>query len=224
MGRSKLIAVISVLLSLVCVILSAYLYRYNARLDEQIKNRDELISGMRQKQDSIYKDTTVFKTSSITFDNKEITTEELIRYANNLHREISELKDSIQYYETYYELSMRTNHAKFDVSVDGGKVRYIYTSKKHVDVDSVNILLDKRTKMANEHIYKYNKLVDEHNKLRENFDRYEKAINKYGIKFQDIDSTSYYIVAPRVDSALILFPYYRKKLKYDANKNMWEIK
>ena len=48
-------------------------------------------------------------------------------------------------------------------------------------------------------------------------------VQRYNINIENIDSTRFIIEAQEIDSALILLPYYRDKLKYIPEKNAWQI-
>ena len=100
----------------------------------------------------------------------------------------------------------------------------------------------------NETVVKYNSLIKEHNDLVKRYNElvviynnwsgdisYSKAlkaaldqINKlYDINYEIIkDSTAYKIVippSPKIDSALVLLPYFRGNLKRDDESNEWII-
>ena len=48
------------------------------------------------------------------------------------------------------------------------------------------------------------------------------VINRYPIFFRQ-DSNSVFISSPQIDSALMLLPYYRDNLEYDAENKTWSI-
>lgn len=48
------------------------------------------------------------------------------------------------------------------------------------------------------------------------------AKRNYDISFKETDSYIT-IMAPRLDSALLLLPYYKNKIQYDTNKKMWNV-
>ena len=52
--------------------------------------------------------------------------------------------------------------------------------------------------------------------------RLELILKNYPIELWQ-DSNMLYIKAPKLDSALMLLPYYRDNLKYDADKKTWNI-
>ncbi|RGT50917.1 hypothetical protein [Bacteroides intestinalis] len=60
------------------------------------------------------------------------------------------------------------------------------------------------------------------NENRLNIQKLSMAKNNYGINFKE---TSKYITifAPRLDSALLLLPYYKEKIHYDKDRDVWTI-
>ena len=105
-----------------------------------------------------------------------------------------------------------------------------YISENEKLVDKYNQLVRDHNKLIKE----YNELVNLYNKKSGNIaysDALEAAldlINKnYGINYEIInDSTSYKVVVPpsqKIDSALMLLPYFRENLHYDEQSGKWVI-
>jgi len=81
-------------------------------------------------------------------------------------------------------------------------------------------------RIRNGEIVKYNELVDENDKLKKEQDILQRKLNlvqrNYNITFDETDK--YFTVhAKQIDSALLLLPHYRDKLKYDPKEQSWTI-
>ena len=61
------------------------------------------------------------------------------------------------------------------------------------------------------------KNVNRHNELKLSLAR-----RNYDISFKETDSYIT-IMAPKLDSALLLLPHYKNKIQYDANKKTWSV-
>lgn len=125
----------------------------------------------------------------------------------------------------------------------------ILTSKEVVE--RYNSLIGEFSQYINENeklVDKYNQLVRDHNKLIKDYNELVNLYNKksgdkaysdalkaaldlinknYGIDYEIInDSTSYKVVVPpsqKIDSALMLLPYFRENLHYDEKSGKWVI-
>lgn len=214
----------SVLILLLLISLASSIYNIH-KLDNQLIEKDAQISEIKKMKSerSLKIDTLVQKIQkeiSFTRGGKKISADEIVVYTNELNKEIESLKDSLDYYKTYFLLSQKNNSATYSVKREKNQIKYSLTTKS-INTDTLNNLLENTKKIIT-------KLENEKNDISLKLKMYQKAIDKYGIEFKDVveteNSISYYIVAPKVDSALLIFPVYKNKLKYNTKKNLWEIR
>mgnify|MGYP003610022116 CR=1 FL=1 len=214
----------SVLILLLLISLASSIYNIH-KLDNQLIEKDAQISEIKKMKSerSLKIDTLVQEIQneiSFTRDGKKISADEIVVYTNELNKEIESLKDSLDYYKTYFKKKKKNNSATYTVKREKNQIKYSLTTKS-INTDTVNNLLENTKKIIT-------KLENEKNDISLRLKMYQKAIDKYGIEFKDVvetqNSISYYIVAPKVDSALLIFPVYKNKLKYNTKKNLWEIR
>ncbi|MFV0586908.1 hypothetical protein [Bacteroides reticulotermitis] len=221
MKKNKIIHIIINLLFCLSLILIIYLLNYNYRLIEQIKSRDILISVI-QKKDSLnnISDTilSVWEGGKSALVNDEhISIKELLHYSNDLYKKVSVLEDSLSFYRMYYKMTNSFYGGEFKGEKDGNKIRYQYLGKNVNKMDSVlKSNLERMASIENEKI-----------KLSAKLAMYQKAIDKYHIRFDNYkeysDYIEYQIRSEQIDSALMLLPYFRNRLTYNAKKGYWEI-
>jgi len=81
-------------------------------------------------------------------------------------------------------------------------------------------------RIKNGEIVKYNELVDKNDELEKERDILQRKLNlvlkNYNITFVETDR-SITIHAEQIDSALLLLPHYKDKLKYDPKEKSWII-
>jgi len=81
-------------------------------------------------------------------------------------------------------------------------------------------------RIKNGEIVKYDELVNENNKLEKERDILRQKLNlvqrNYNITFEETEK-SIMIHAAQIDSALLLLPYYKDKLKYNPTEKTWTI-
>lgn len=194
---------------------------YIDRLENQIIERDSLISRLTIsealvkeyfdiEQDSL--------TNEITYTLKPSKQDPVQIVYRNMSETFQAGKDIL----TSEEVVKRYN------SLIGEFSQYVNENEKLVD--KYNQLVRDHNKLVKD----YNELVNLYNKKSENNAYYEalKAaldlINKnYGINYEiKRDSTAYKIVlppSPKIDSALILLPYFRENIHYDEQLGKWFI-
>lgn len=196
---------------------------YIKGLEHQIANRDSLIKEIQTSN------LTSKPLDSILHNapRNNISTDDLIRYTNDLVKRNNIIEDSLEFYRTYYNLSKRSTNPNFSVKNEGNSRTYSYQSRS-LDIDTVNsILKSGLEKSSREWSSKLNEEYKRSTELENKLNMYKKAIDKYGIQFNNIkkegNTISYDIEAPQVDSALLLLPFYRKELKYDSKKRQWTI-
>lgn len=205
MKRSSLIFI---LLSFLCVSISLNFYQasYSEELNEQISKRDTLIRT--ERIDHISHDTIkIHHYTSYSIDGQEISFEDLFDMLLKMEKERNTYRDSCNYYKNYYSISQKHHNVDFKEERHGDTVIYSYNmapSQDMVKIDStINSLAT--TKAIFDRVCK----------------RYDiSVINqevRNGVLYFDIQ-------AQKLDSALMLLPYYRHKLKYDSKKKIWRIK
>ncbi len=198
---------IYMLFLLVCSFaINLFLFDYSSKLEDQVAERDTLIQTVQVHKilhDSIY----IHTRDIYRIGDKEISFEDLIDVVRKLQEEKNLYHDSCNYYKKYYQLSQKYHKDEFKEVRRGDTIVYSYkTEPKHdmVKVDStINSLLTTKA------IF---------NSVCQQYD-----INVVNIK--ENNGTLYFdIQAQKLDSALMLLPYYRHKLKYDSKKKVWKIR
>ena len=184
---------------------------YNYSLEKQVKERDALILNMSKDKygqnktiDTITQEI-LKEVTYITNDGERLTSEDIIRYTNSLINEMNLIQDSLRYYKAYYELSQRNYNHTF-------KEEKTLFSSKYEFVGSVpdTIQIEKMKKELK------NLIVENH--------KQEKALDHYGIVIRDIpNSNEFTYYSQKVDSAMVLLPYYRDKLKLSNDGKSWII-
>ena len=127
--------------------------------------------------------------------------------------------------DMYNELQKENNKLKTDISdllwSDSVLNKIIF-----IEIDSINKAKKTSLYLKNGEVVKYNELIVELDELHKKVFLLESKINliqkKYDIAFEETDK-NISISALRVDSALLLLPYYRDKLEYDSNGQFWNI-
>ncbi|HBN05027.1 MAG: hypothetical protein VB024_10775 [Dysgonamonadaceae bacterium] len=228
MNKSAVSILVSVFLLLVftCSIIGfVYTYNYADTLKWELENRDRLIESLNHK-DSIMQNmlNERYSIDSIAREKSVISSGELVRYANELSKENSELfgtinslNDSLSYYKIYYGYNQRAFNHKYTVvrNASGGR---------NFSFEPNAVPKDLYSKCKEENSVKSKEIFE----LSTELTRYKRVLDWYKI---DINNTSrkgdiqypgpYY--APTLDSALMLLPVYREKLKYDKNKKQWSV-
>lgn len=235
MGKSKLenifLIITSNMKSIILILIggisvglfSGHYFLYSLDLEKQIASRDSLINTIQKAR--IEKEPSDSISSGVI--RNDVSTDDLIRYTNKLIAEMNHLNDSLSYYRAYYNLSRKTSKPDFTVEKVGNVRKYTYQPKS-VDIDSLKgIIRSGVEESSKELITKLNESYKVNADLHTQLNMYKRAIDKYGIIFSNVKSEgntiSYIIEAPQVDSALMLFPHYRKELKYDSKKKQWTI-
>ena len=200
---------IYILFLLVCSFaINLFLFDYSSKLEDQVAERDTLIQTVRDHtilHDSIY--ITEHTRDIYRIGDKEISFDDLIDMVRKLQEEKNLYIDSCNYYKKFYQLSQKNHIEGFKEERRGDTIIYSYkTTPKHnmVKVDSTINSLSTTKAIFNRVCQRYD-------------------INIVNIKEQN--GTLYFdIQAQKLDSALMLLPYYRHKLKYDSKKKVWKIR
>ena len=188
--------------------INLFLFDYSSKLEDQVAERDTLIQTVRDHtilHDSIY--ITEHTRDIYRIGDKEISFDDLIDMVRKLQEEKNLYRDSCNYYKKFYQLSQNNHIEGFKEEHRGDTIIYSYkTTPKHnmVKVDSTINSLSTTKAIFNRVCQRYD-------------------INIVNIKEQN--GTLYFdIQAQKLDSALMLLPYYRHKLKYDSKKKVWKIR
>lgn len=234
MNKEKVSNIISILVLTVLICMSiAFIFTYiNVdSLKEEIRNRDLIIENLN-KNDSVNKSIIDGKNSTRNTMNN-VSSGELVKYANEMsntidslydeiiykQNRINNLNDSLQYYKIYYNFSQSKFNHKYIVvkNASGGR----------------NFSFDPNAVSKGEYEKCQNNIINlrnEINNLKNSLNAYKNACEKYDIKVKTsnvrksgYNYISYDISSPKVDSALMLLPVYRNKLKYDSKNKEWSV-
>ncbi len=207
-------------------------------LSKQIHERDDVIRRMNDiefnrgsKVDTLINEAE--KNLKFYIGGEKASIDQFLIYTNNLQTEITNLRDSLDYYKTYYNMTFDKVKDKYFVTHYKDSIRYSYIGNK-VDLDFAKAKMDTASSIidnANEKLDYLTKEIiqnrDSISKLRTYIDIYKKGFTRYEItlKFinEDKKSVEYRIFAPKLDSALRIYPYYKDKLSYDKEKKEWMI-
>lgn len=211
-GLRTLFAIILVIISFLCALWGFYVH-YSTQLKETIDAKSEVIKRY-QYQDSIYSrlleqtDTSRYISYRI-YNGKPVTYQQLsskydslqIKY-NALEIENADNKDVLELVHRLYPYEVIETNGKINVSGPDYKEQL---RKVKLEKDSVvQLYIDVKDK------YEIAKL------------KYELICKYYPITVGQ-DGNRYYVEAPKIDSALLLLPYYRDKLSYDPVNKNWSI-
>lgn len=198
------ISFFTVLLLVLCIIL----YKDNAYLENEIARRDDLLTSAlnqdsiwQNKQDSIIQ----FVEKSIFFyvGNEKIAGDEFVKYVNSLYDKNLILQDSLDYYKQYYKMTQSTFKPHFSAKLDSASQKIMYTLK-YTELDTA--LLN------TQHI----------KDCFRDSERLKMLLKHYPIKIKEVKD-GYIFESPKIDSALILLPYFRNRLEYIPEKKCWVI-
>lgn len=208
------------ILLLIFISLGVSLY-YNQTLQEQVNERDVLIKDLTQK-DSILnqimdtKYDSVTKTTSFSYRVKDGKVLKYNSIANELYKTI---KDYDQIYKKHNKIIIKNNQNVMD---------YNLLNKDYVELQvRFNSLVDE----FNGKIADKNKLTDENNLLRDSLASYNSVIrliqSNYHVNYnisRNGKKKNISVNADKLDSALVLLPYFRDRLKLDKEGKVWTIK
>lgn len=225
---SRLVSLMVIVVAIVATILLGLEYiatkEYVQNLKEQIESRDTLISKLQMVEHNKSDTVKTFIEQTFVRDNKTITSGELIRYVN-------ELNDSLRYYRVYYNYNQKLFNHKYSVEKEDDGTFYSFKSNA-VEKESVESLIESTKKeIENVAQEQLNKIIEENTELDLKLKMYKAGSEKYNIDYlnpvitkDSLKSTiSYKISAPKLDSALMLLPHYRKQLKYNEKDGTWSI-
>jgi len=215
------------LLILILIALGVSLY-YNKTLQQQVNKRDILIENLTNR-DSILNKIMDFKYDSIT---KTSTYSYRVREGKVLKYNI--LAEELDKTRNDYD-SISEKHNKI-------------IDKNNQNINDYNSLSESFNSLNKEHndlIQKYglladrfNEMIEKQKKMNNNFNQVSDSLSSFKTVLQLIQSNypisfninrngnikNISIKAAPLDSALILLPYFRDRLKLDKDKKIWTIK
>lgn len=225
---------VSLLTIFICITVAfLYTYDYVGTLTHELKQRDVTIEALNRK-DSIKQSILDDKVKSVKSETNIISSGEVVRYANDmsktidslysriilLHKENFNCNDSLRYYKIYYDFSQQKyNHKYIVVKNSSGGRNYSFEP----NAISYNDFKKYQDQIAS--------LAKEITEITSSLNMYKHAAKKYNITFKNISNKkegsfnyiSYDIFAPTLDSALMLLPVYKNKLKFDSKNNEWSV-
>lgn len=173
--------------SVVSMILLLILYNYNTELENQIAQKDRLISKSVERDSLLINKTREYSqiiekyvnNCEFTINGKEISASKLVKIANETNIENEKLKDSLRYFKLISKEQPKVYSSEYNKIINEYKDSLsIYKWKAELVKKDFGIVYKVKRKG--------NKLISE---------RYSK----------------------KVDSALVLFPYYKHKLSIDKD-------
>lgn len=186
--------------------INLFLFDYSSKLEDQVAERDTLIQTVQVHKtlhDSIY----IHTRDVYRIGDKEISFDDLIDMVRKLQEEKKLYHDSCNYYKKFYQLSQKHHKDEFKEERHGDTIIYSYKTGPKYDMAKVDSTI---------------------NSLSTTKAIFNRVCQRYDIKVVNIkeqNETLYFdIQAQKLDSALMLLPYYRHKLKYDSKKKVWKIR
>ena len=202
-----------------------YTYDYADSLTHEIRQRDNTIE-MLNRRDSIQQSIINERINPESSGTISFSSGELVKYANEmsntidtLYSIINNLNDSLRYYKIYHEYSQSKFNHKYSVKKNtSGGFNYSFESNAVIKEDYL------RSQK------KINELTNQIFELNSSLRGQKHALNRYNIEVETIKEVngnatiiSYNTKALVLDSALMLLPVYRDKLKYNEKKKEWSV-
>tara|TARA_R110002051_G_scaffold295031_1_gene360746 strand:+ start:109 stop:738 length:630 start_codon:yes stop_codon:yes gene_type:complete len=185
--KNKSIIFLLTTFSIVSMILLLILYNYNSELENQIAQKDSLISKSVERDSLLINKTREYSqiiekyvnNCEFTINGKNISASKLVKIANETNTENEKLKDSLRYFKLLSKKQPKVYSSEYNKIINEYKDSLsIYKWKAELVKKDFGIVYKVKRKG--------NKLISE---------RYSK----------------------KVDSALVLFPYYKHKLSIDKD-------
>lgn len=204
MKKNSILLLLSMLIS--SILLNIYQVNYSDELSDQIAQRDTLIRT--ERVDHYLHDTIqIHHSTSYSIDGKVVSFEDLFDMLLKLEEEKNLYRDSCNYYKHFFTMSQKFHNDEFKAERHGDSIKYSFKTAPTIDISRIDSTL--KSLSLTESLYK-------------------SICKKYDIQvtnLQDHNGTlSFEIHADKLDSALMLLPYYGHKLKFDTKKNKWLIK
>ncbi len=179
---------------------------YSVQLEETIADKNNIIRRY-QYHDSIY---------SVLLDMNESTGYVSYRIRNGqpmTYHQLEQQFDSLKAKNRQNETLLELLHQLYPYEVKSKKGGYtIYGPDYKGQLREANACADSLKRLCT--LYQYENRVQEA--------KLDLITNRYPIIVRQ-DSNSVVVKSPTIDSALMLLPYYRDNLKYDAERKTWSI-
>lgn len=190
-------------------------------LQEQIEQRDKTIQDLAFS-DSLVRKYFLIKKDSVKNEDSIITTTTYILKEEYQPKEITKYTDIHHYHSVQYEKTEYALRGNDTVSLSSSIQETKQLATKY------NALVKDYNALGN----KYNLLVKENVELRKSYQSSQMALGlikksydiDYHVEDEGVNQIKVSISAEKADSAFMLLPYYRKKLRFDRIKNVWIIK
>lgn len=187
---------------------------YSDRLEDTIARKNAIISSY-QYRDSLYEKILDIK-DSMYYITYRMYNGELVTY-----RQLELQYDSIQ--RLYYKERNENLDNQMYLQLIQEMYPTITMSKSEGKLHVSGLNYDAQIKTANARVDSLDRACRNlHNNYEEVKLKYELIIKHYPIAVKQ-DSNRFYLDAPKIDSALLLLPYYREKLSYNPETRVWTI-
>lgn len=191
------------------------------KLQEQIEQRDKTIQDLAFS-DSLVRKYFLIKKDSVKNEDSIITTTTYILKEEYQPKEITKYTDIHHYHSVQYEKTEYALRGNDTVSLSSSIQETKQLATKY------NALVKDYNALGN----KYNLLVKENVELGKSYQSSQMALGlikksydiDYHVEDEGVNQIKVSISAEKADSAFMLLPYYRKKLRFDRIKNVWIIK
>lgn len=231
-NKSKIIDVLGAvfIIAFICTLIY-FLYE----LENQVSERDAMIENLQKENKDL-----VHKTNNLIVGGKIITMDELVKYTNKINRQLDSVEIALEYYKTHYDMTQDLYQNDFYKKQKNDSITLYTLSPKVPRVEVYNELkkeLDS-LRIANSHnnwaLKKYginlhigdgtiSATAPEIDSLKRKQQMYDYAVKAYDIKIiESKDGKTFSVKAPKIDSALILLPYYRDMIKKESDST-WTI-
>lgn len=192
--RSSIIIIL--IIAVMAVFTAVFFAVDNIDLKKRIHERDAYIESFVQGDTTIVRERIETQTTFMV-GTKEMNADEFVDYVNKLRLEYIVQIDSLDYYRRFYKMVCKDFGFNFSskVSQDSTKVEYLLSYPHGIkDVDQ---------------------LSRDHFLLNE-------VVKKYDIVIEEGDGF-YVISSEKIDSALVLLPYYRDRIKKTDDGKAWAV-
>lgn len=204
-GLPKLLLFMLALIVLFLALFGSFGY-YSVELEETIADKNVIIRRY-QYQDSIY---------SVLLDMSDSIENVSYRIRNGkpiTYHQLEHDYDSLQAKNDHDENVLKSLHRLYPYEVKTGDDGFtVYGPNYKEQLREANARRDSLERLCTQYLYE--------NRVQKA--KMDLIMNRYPIVVKH-DSNNVVVVSPTIDSALLLLPYYRDKLKYNAEKKTWSI-
>ena len=204
-GLPRLLLFMFGMIVLLLAMFGSFAY-YSVKLEDTIIEKNNIIRQY-QYHDSIY---------SVLLDKNDSTGYVYYRIRNGkpvTYHELEQQYDSLSARNRHNEALLESLHQMYPYEVKSRNGGYtVYGPNYENQLEEANARIDSLERLCAQ--YQYESRVQKA-KLDLITDRYPIIVRQ--------DTNSVVVKSPTIDSALMLLPYYRDNLKYDADKKVWSI-